>query len=177
MYVFGLKPLSSRDRQVILSGYSISMVMHGLLLGNNNTKNNERSSALWQNNLDLEYENSLKWYKCTNSLTCGVHVYKQHMPDKTDTEDGMTKCRSYSRHAVNSLCETIRKRNVCPSFCPSVGQCSHVDRFFIYGIFTGIFILIKWITINETLLYFITLNACKVRFWGFTLFLFCFLFL
>ncbi len=28
--------------------------------------------TLWQKNLDSEYKNSLKWYKCTNSLTCGV---------------------------------------------------------------------------------------------------------
>ncbi len=34
-------------------------------------------------------------------------MYKQQMPDKTDTEDGMTICRSYSRQAVNSLCETM----------------------------------------------------------------------
>ena len=29
------------------------------------------------------------------------------MTDKTDAEDGMTISRSYSRQAVNSLCETI----------------------------------------------------------------------
>ncbi len=36
-----------------------------------------------------------------------LHVYKQEMPDKTDTERRMTIGRSYSRQAVNSLCETI----------------------------------------------------------------------
>ncbi len=30
------------------------------------------SPTLWQKNLDTEYKNNLKWYKCTNSLTCGV---------------------------------------------------------------------------------------------------------
>ena len=26
-------------------------------------------------NLDSECKNILKWYKCTNSLTCGVYIY------------------------------------------------------------------------------------------------------
>ena len=37
-----------------------------------------------------------------------LHVYKQEMMDKTDTEHGMTITRSHSRQAVNSLCATMQ---------------------------------------------------------------------
>ncbi len=36
----------------------------------------------------------------------GEH-YRQEMTDKTDVEHGMTISTSYSRQAVNNLCETI----------------------------------------------------------------------
>ncbi len=43
-------------------------------------------------------------YKWTSNW---FHVYRQQMLGMTDTECRMTMCRSYSRQAVNSLCETI----------------------------------------------------------------------